>query len=157
MDFSQRLKLLRKHLGLTQEEFAGRIGVSRNSVANYETKVREPVAAVFSLVCREFNVNEDWLREGIGDMFSSNEVISLDEYARIHGMTEKERTIIEKFLLIEPSMRTFIIDSLINVFVKQDEQNEIDAKVEAYRRELELEKRAKEGSFPSQSIKEKNA
>ena len=65
----ERLKNLRKALDLTQQEFADRIGSKGNTVAKYETEANTPSAAVVSLICREFNVNEDWLRDGIGDMF----------------------------------------------------------------------------------------
>ncbi len=65
----ERLKKLRKALDLTQQEFADRIGSKRNTVAKYETEANMPSAAVVSLICREFNVNEDWLRNGNGDMF----------------------------------------------------------------------------------------
>lgn len=65
----ERLKKLRKALDLTQQEFADRIGSKRNTVAKYETEANTPSAAVVSLICREFNVNENWLRDGIGDMF----------------------------------------------------------------------------------------
>lgn len=65
----ERLKKLRKTLDLTQQEFADKIGMKRNTVANYEIHRNEPSAAVVSLICREFNVNEAWLRNGTGDMF----------------------------------------------------------------------------------------
>lgn len=65
----ERLKKLRKALDLTQQEFADKIGMKRNTVANYETNRNEPSAAVVSLICREFNVSEDWLRNGNGNMF----------------------------------------------------------------------------------------
>lgn len=64
-----RIKKLRKALDLTQQEFAGRLGIKRNTVANYETGRNDPIDAVVSLICREFNVNEHWLRTGEGDMF----------------------------------------------------------------------------------------
>lgn len=66
---NERLKKLRKALDLTQQEFADRIGSKRNTVAKYETDVNTPSAAVVSLICREFNVSEKWLRTGEGDMF----------------------------------------------------------------------------------------
>lgn len=66
---NERLKQLRKALDLTQQEFSDRIGGKRNTVAKYETGVNSPSAAVISLICREFNVNEDWLRTGQGEMF----------------------------------------------------------------------------------------
>lgn len=64
-----RLKALRKELGLTQEKFAERLSMKRNSIANYEIGRNEPIDAVIALICREFNVSEAWLRTGDGDMF----------------------------------------------------------------------------------------
>lgn len=72
-----RIKALRKDLGLTQEKFAERLNIKRNTLANYEIGRNEPIDAVFSLICREFNVNEDWLRTGQGDMYD----IPLDDTA----------------------------------------------------------------------------
>lgn len=66
---NERLKKLRKALDLTQQEFADRIGIKRNSFANYETGRNTPIDAIIVSICREFNVSEDWLRDGIGDMF----------------------------------------------------------------------------------------
>lgn len=72
----ERLKQLRKTLDLTQQEFADRIGTKRNTIAKYETNTNMPSAAVISLICREFDVNEEWLRTGEGEMF--NNLISSD-------------------------------------------------------------------------------
>ena len=64
-----RIKALRKNLGLTQEKFAERLSMKRNTIANYEIGRNEPIDAVVSLICREFNVNEEWLRTGKGEMY----------------------------------------------------------------------------------------
>lgn len=64
-----RIKKIRKELDLTQQEFADRIGVKRGGIANYEIGRNEPTDSVISLICREFNINEDWLRTGEGEMF----------------------------------------------------------------------------------------
>lgn len=65
----ERIKKVRKSLDLTQQKFADRLGVARNNIAGYETGKRYPSEAVISLICREFDVNEDWLRTGEGEMF----------------------------------------------------------------------------------------
>ena len=65
----ERLKDLRKALGLTQQEFADRIGIARGNIGAYEVSKNSPSDAVISLICREFNVNEVWLRDGTGEMF----------------------------------------------------------------------------------------
>ncbi|MEE0290473.1 MAG: helix-turn-helix transcriptional regulator [Lachnospiraceae bacterium] len=66
---NERIKEVRKSLGLTQQEFADRIGVKRNTVATYEGGRNIPIDSVVSLICKEFNVNEEWLRTGEGEMF----------------------------------------------------------------------------------------
>lgn len=65
----ERIKKLRKSLDLTQQEFAERLGIKRNTIAQYEIGRNEPIDAVVISICREFNVNEDWLRNGNGEMF----------------------------------------------------------------------------------------
>lgn len=64
---NERLKKIRKALDLTQQEFANRIGVKRNTVATYEMGRSSPSDSAVSLICREFNVNENWLRNGGSD------------------------------------------------------------------------------------------
>lgn len=66
---NHRIKELRKALSLTQQEFADRIGMKRNTIANYEIDRNEPSNSVITLICREFNVSEHWLRTGEGEMF----------------------------------------------------------------------------------------
>ena len=65
----ERIKGLRKALGLTQQKFADALGVKQNTIAQYESGRNAPIDAVVSLICREFNVNEAWLRTGEGAMF----------------------------------------------------------------------------------------
>ena len=67
---NENIKELRKALGLTQQEFAEKIRVKRNTVATYEMGRSVPSDAAISLICREFNVSESWLREGNGEMFN---------------------------------------------------------------------------------------
>lgn len=66
----ERIKNLRKTLGLTQQKFADAIGVRQNTVAQYEMGRNPPNDTVITLICREFNVNEAWLRTGDGEMFA---------------------------------------------------------------------------------------
>ena len=69
-----RIKKIRKELDLTQQEFADKIGIKRNSLANYETGRNTPMDAIVTSICREFNVNEEWLRTGKGEMFNELDI-----------------------------------------------------------------------------------
>lgn len=66
---NERIKKIRKTLDYTQQEFAERIGVKRNTIAQYEIGRNEPIDTVIRSICREFGVNESWLRSGEGEMF----------------------------------------------------------------------------------------
>ena len=68
MTIGERIKMLRKKLDLTQQAFADCIGMKRNSIAQIELDRNTSEQTIFS-ICREFNVNENWLRDGNGSMF----------------------------------------------------------------------------------------
>ena len=74
-----RIKQIRKENKLTQVEFGERIGVKGNTVTGYETGLRNPTDAVLHSICREFFINENWLRTGNGEMYDIPE----DEVASI--------------------------------------------------------------------------
>jgi len=64
-----RIKTLRKTLKMTQQEFADRIGIKRNTVGLYEIGQSGISDTVIRAICREFGVNEEWLRTGSGEIF----------------------------------------------------------------------------------------
>lgn len=66
---NERIRELRKVLSLNQTEFGDRIGVKQTTIAGYERGARVPLDSVILSICREFNVNEEWLRTGVGKMF----------------------------------------------------------------------------------------
>nr|DAT09091.1 MAG TPA: helix-turn-helix domain protein [Caudoviricetes sp.] len=91
---NERLKELRNKLNLTQEEFGKKIGSARNTIANYETGNRNPSNAIITSICREFNVNEVWLRTGEGGEENMFTKISEDDRYSLNlgklGITENE-------------------------------------------------------------------
>lgn len=80
---NERLRKLRKTLDLTQQTFADRIGIARGNIGSYEVGKSNLSDAVISLICREFNVNEHWLRTGEGEMFI--ELTKEEEIASFFG------------------------------------------------------------------------
>ena len=64
-----RIKLIRKHFGLTQQEFASKLSVKQSAISQYESGRNPPVDSVIALICREFKVSETWLRTGEGEMY----------------------------------------------------------------------------------------
>ena len=68
---NERVKQLREALGLSQEALGARVGVTRGSISRLESGTNNVTPAMVISLCREFNVNEEWLRNGTGEMFNS--------------------------------------------------------------------------------------
>lgn len=73
---NERVKELRTALGLSAEKFGGKIGVTRSAISKMELGVCNISEQSIISICREFNVNEEWLRNGTGEMFNT---LSQDE------------------------------------------------------------------------------
>ena len=153
----ERLKELRKTLNLTQQEFAEKIGVKRNTIAQYESGRNAPIDAVITLICRTYSVDETWLRTGEGEMFqpkSRND--ELLDYAR--RIAEGNPGSIQAKIL---TAMTRLTDAQWEVLAQVAEQfvaeyqaqpgrePTIDERVEAYRQELLAEEKGADGSSPS--------
>ena len=70
---NERIRELRKHLNLTLEEFGKKVGVTKAEIGRIEKGERSVTDQMFLSICREFGVNEEWLRTGEGEMFSLQE------------------------------------------------------------------------------------
>ncbi|MCI9364107.1 MAG: helix-turn-helix transcriptional regulator [Oscillospiraceae bacterium] len=110
----ERIKKLRKALDLTQQEFADRLGIKRGNIATYETREGSPGSSVISLMCKEFNVNETWLRTGEGDMFNKTESSAVERLCSELKASELERQIIQAYFKIEPNIRDSFVRRLIH-------------------------------------------
>lgn len=111
---NERIKKVRKANGLTQQEFANRLNIGRGTLANYEVGRNEPIDAVVSLICREFNVNKNWLCTGEGEMLVESSSGALDILALEYHLDRFERIAVEKFLNLKPETRNVLLD-----YVKQ--------------------------------------
>ena len=94
-----RIREIRKDNNLTQIEFGERIGVKGNTITGYENGIRIPSDAIILSICREFNVNEDWLRTGHGEKYlrlSRKETVAAYVGKILGGkVTPLEETLIE--------------------------------------------------------------
>lgn len=104
MSVGSRIKELRNSLDLTQQKFADRLGIQRGAIANYELERNVPIDAVISLICREFNVREAWLRDGTGEMFE--QLTEDEDRSRFFGDLSKESASPEVLAFIDALRKT---------------------------------------------------
>lgn len=90
MTYGERLKKLRKHFGLTLEQFGNRLGVQKNTISRLEREVNGLTDQMATAICREYGVSKEWLRDGDGEMFVP--VTRNEKIARFAGELMKDET-----------------------------------------------------------------
>lgn len=149
---NERIKKLRKELNLTQREFAAKIGMKQNSIAIIESG-RNTSDQTIMAICREFNVSEEWLRTGEGEMF-------------IHQSKEDElKTAVDSLLSGETSeFKQRLVKVLASlkeeqwVFLEEKLEEILGAKAQVQEPEpltIEQEARAEAERYYQELVKEK--
>ncbi len=157
---NERIKQLRKTLNYTQQQFANKLGVKRNTVAQWEMGINNLTDVMIKSICREFNVNEDWLRNGNGEIFTPTPSSILETLTKEYGLSHSAYVLTEKFIKLNPEIQKEILNYLADVVVTLANFSEetlnpletdvsklsIDERVNLYRKELEREEKVVEKS-----------
>lgn len=153
MSLGERIKKARKALDLTQQKFADQIGTTQNALTGYETGRRNPSSSVINNICKTFDVNEEWLRTGKGEMFNAKSSAAMEALARERGLTHSDLVLIEKFLSMKQESRLAVAEYMLEVaaalnsdttpldIVTTRKNTDIDAEVGYYRSDLLMDKR----------------
>ena len=112
---NERIKHLRKYLQLTQQEFADKLGIKRNTLATYESGRNQPIDAVVNLICITYKVNEEWLRTGSGKMFKASSTDALNALANEYNLSRGAFIAVEKFVKLNPNTQTEILNYFTEV------------------------------------------
>lgn len=108
MTEGERLKAVRKSLGLTLDKFGEKLGIKKSTLSQLENGVNKLTDQVIRSVCREYKVNYDWLVRGEGEMFEDLSGTILDELCIDYGCDDMDRKIIKAYLdLDDDSKRAF--------------------------------------------------
>ena len=99
MTQNERVKEIRKTLGLTLEKFGERIGVTRGSMSNIENGNRNLTEQMTKSICREFSVDYMWLTTGEGEMFIYTDDDFIERIDRIMAGEDEARKNLFKFML----------------------------------------------------------
>lgn len=153
---SDRIKDLRKELNLKQSDFANKIGIKQAAISAIEKGIRNVTDRIINDICREFNVNEEWLRNGTGEMFAPTFNDKLDQLATEYNFSKLEYTFFSSYLKLDEKKREAVTEFLESI-VKQSSEifnDEITAttdttsfedfkksELEAYAQELEAEQK----------------
>lgn len=106
---NHRIKQLRKHCKLNQDDFGKRIGLKHGAISKMEKPGNTVIDQNIRLICDTFNVSEDWLRTGEGDMFESNDEVLLKQLATEYKLEGGTLELIRNFLMLTAEQRAAIL------------------------------------------------
>lgn len=112
---NERIKQLRAALGMNQRDFSQKAKIGHSTLAMFETGQRVPKDIHIAQICQAFNVNEQWLRTGSGEMFNIDNTI-ITQLSDEYDLDGFERAMIEGFLKMRPDERK-VIKSYVRNFL----------------------------------------
>jgi len=122
---NKRIKKIRQEANLTQREFAEKLGIKQNTVASYEMGRIGISDSVIISICREFNVNEDWIRNGNPPMYKENSKNFETYLGQISkGNDDFIKDLIEVYMELDQSSRDALREIAKKFVEKQNERGQ---------------------------------
>ena len=116
---NERLKHLRKNvLRLTQSELGNTLGLGKAAVSKMESNTSTITEQNIKLICKECNVNYDWLVDGKGEIFIDTDRTTIELLADDYKLRPVEVSLIEEFVKLDEEERNVLLNYLQNVFLK---------------------------------------
>ncbi len=158
MNEGVRVKEIRDNLNLTMEKFGSALGVGKTAISKIEKGERSLTDQMAKAICREYSVNEEWLRNGTGEMFAARPIgddlkAKIDYYLPDESESFRLRLVRMILSMDKEDMERLEAYARKYLFPEEEEDPTIDQKVESYREELEAEAASKK-SGASQNTKD---
>lgn len=122
MTQGERIKEIRTTLGKTLEEFGEKLGVQKSSISKIERGDRALTDQMARSICREYNVNYDYLMAGDGEMFDNLPETVLDELCLQYDLDDYDRFLVELYISLPPELRAAAKNKARELLAKRREK-----------------------------------
>ena len=119
MTQGERVKEIRKSLDLTLEKFGEKLGVTKTTISRIEKGINNLTEQMTISICREYNVNYDYLIRGEGDMFDDLPQTIIDELCLQYNLSDSEKAIIEMYVSLPEDFRQLLKERTTELLHKQ--------------------------------------
>lgn len=120
MTQGERVKEVRKALGLTLDKFGVKIGMKKNSISQVENGRNALTEQMAISICREYNVNYDYLINGEGEMFDDLPQTVLDELCAQYDLDDLDRTLVEMYIEMPEQVRDYLKQEIRKRFLREN-------------------------------------
>ena len=116
MTIHERIKRIRNENSLTMDVFGKRIGIGKTAISHIESGRANPSDQTIRSICREFGIEEAWLRTGEGEPYQKPDTFNLDEFARERGASDMELAFVKAYFTMSDTTRKEIMENLSTMF-----------------------------------------
>lgn len=118
-----RIKEIREARGLSQADFAEMLNLKRNSISLIEVGKRNPSDRTIIDICNTFNVSEEWLRTGVGEMFIKTPSSTMEKLKQEFDLDDFSYNLVYQYLKLDSDQRQTIRDFFYNVVAKSTDKD----------------------------------
>lgn len=118
MTQGERVREIRKSLKLTLEKFGVKLGVKKSAISDIESGRNALTEQMAVSICREYNVNYDYLMNGEGEMFDTLPQTILEELCKQYDLDDLDKKLIDLYLTLDPDVRQAIKKHIRENFLK---------------------------------------
>ncbi|MEG1523980.1 MAG: helix-turn-helix transcriptional regulator [Clostridia bacterium] len=130
MEIGDRIREVRVSFSLNQTEFGKRVGLSQSAIGGYENNSHKVADQTIMHICKEYNINEEWLRTGEGEMFSSPDSDVFQTFADQYSMDEISRSAMLAFAKLPERDRRVVLSAIRSIANAIPEENETESDYE---------------------------
>ena len=134
-----RIKEVREAKGLSQADFAEMLNLKRNSISLIEVGKRNPSDRTIVDICNTFNVSEEWLRTGEGEMFVETPSSTMDQLKKEFNLDDFSYILVYQYLKLDADQRQAVRDFFYNVVESGSMDEDLFSDVPKTPEELEKE------------------
>jgi transcriptional regulator with XRE-family HTH domain len=109
------VKEIRKMLNMSQGAFAKRLGVSAAGISKIESGSRNLTGQMLLMICKEFNINENWLRYGEGEIFRQKLPVDIEQLAQCYHLDDMDQKIIYEYAKLDEKKRDVIKEYILRI------------------------------------------
>lgn len=126
---NNQIKLLRKELGLTMQEFGKNLGVGKSAISNIENGYNSLTDQMILSICNAYNVNEEWLRNGSGEMFIESSDSLIEKIVSEFPLDKLSQTILRTYIELEPKERevfNHVMKTIANSIMEEGKEKAVN-------------------------------
>ena len=138
------------------ERFGEKLGVGKTAISKIENGERNVTDQMRQSICMAFHVNEEWLRDGVGEMFAPEPTDMIGRVAREYNLDSVDEEILRQYAALPDEVRGVVKKAIIEIASKDSDQKtdknrHIEEELADYRRQLEEENDTRVKSSASQN------